>query len=386
MTCKTLLLLAATAMAALVAGCDGNQRGDGSNSPRAQQEDRGAGSEGTMVFQRFPLSGPPPYEELYMVDEDGSNETRLTNNPLGDQHPHWSPKGQKIAFVSLRDGHVDIYVMDADGTNESRLADSSATRWDPAWSPDGEKIAFLRSPTESPGSGGDDVYVMDANGTNENRVTQTDSDPETRITLGGPVWSPDGNKIAFSRSAITVRPPASASAESAGAATAPAEEMTGIYVINVDGTGLYKLTSTAASPTWSPDGNKIAFYDKSAIYLINPDGSGRKELTGDIPDPTYPVWSPDGERIAFVKRSDLYVINADATGLRRLANVTTATEVVDVPAWSPDGENLAFSCPAAPGREGTDLCAMKADGTERKRLALEATPEGFPVGVSWGGG
>ena len=425
MTRRTLILLGATAFAVLLAGCGGilkedgggpqndssssqdggSSRGSSSSQQHSEvaninsagactgsggtdraQEGPGEVSNGKIAFQRFPLSGPPPYEELYVIDEDGANETRLTNNPLGDEHPHWSPDGKRIAFVSLRDGHVDIYVMDADGSNESRLADNAATRWAPAWSPDGKKIAFLRSPTESPGSGEDDVYVMDADGTNESRMTQTDSDPETRITLGDPVWSSDGNKLAFSSSAITVAPPTSASAESAGAVSAPAEGMTGIYEINMDSTGLCKLTSTAASPTWSPDGNKIAFYDKSAIYLINPDGSGRKELTGDIPDPTYPVWSPDGERIAFVKRSDLYVINADATGLRRLANVTNATEVVDVPAWSPDGEKLAFSCPAAPGRKGTDLCAIKPDGTEWKRLALEATPEGFPVGVSWGSG
>src|SRR5919107_758067 len=271
MTRRTLMLLGATAFAVLLAGCGGileeDRSGPQNDSGRTQdggssrdssssqqhsevaninsagactgsggtdrtQEGPDDGSEGKIAFQRFPLSGPPPYEELYVIDEDGTNETRLTNNPLGDQHPHWSPDGQKISFVSLRDGYVDIYVMDADGTNESRLADNAATRWDPAWSPDGEKIAFLRSPTESPGSGEDDVYVMDADGTNESQVTQTDSDPETRVTLGGPVWSPDSNKIAFSSSTITVTPPSSDSPESAGASTAPAEGMTGIYAID----------------------------------------------------------------------------------------------------------------------------------------------------------
>jgi hypothetical protein len=101
----------------------------------------------------------------------------------------------------------------------------------------------------------------------------------------------------------------------------------------VDGAGLCKLTSIAedyegmATPTWFPNGNKIAFYDQRAIYLINTDGTGRKELIGNIMEPIEPpqhAWSPDGERIAFVDisldgSSELDVINTDGSGLRRLA-------------------------------------------------------------------
>jgi hypothetical protein len=147
MTRRTLVLLGATAFAILLAGCgsilkedrsgpqnDSSRTHDGGSSQGTSnsqqhsevgninsagactgsggtdraQEGPGEISNGKIAFQRFPLSGPPPYEELYVIDEDGTNETRLTNNPLGDEHPHWSPDGQKIAFVSLRDGHVDI--------------------------------------------------------------------------------------------------------------------------------------------------------------------------------------------------------------------------------------------------------------------------------------
>jgi hypothetical protein len=148
---------------------------------------------------------------------------------------------------------------------------------------------------------------------------------------------------------------------------------------------------TNEAPAWSPDGNKIAFYDKDAINVINADRSGRKELTDTVPDLSAPAWAPDGERMAFVKRADLYVINANGSGLRRLANTTEPGISSDLspgilPAWSPDGEKIAFPCPAAPGAAGTDLCVMNADGTEWKQISLKVASEEVPVAVSWGRG
>src|SRR2546425_8525705 len=76
--------------------------------------------------------------EIYVMNADGSNPTRLTNNPAADVDPASSPDGTKIAFASNRDGDYTIYVMNADGSNPRRLTAGRA----PAWSPDGKKIAF----------------------------------------------------------------------------------------------------------------------------------------------------------------------------------------------------------------------------------------------------
>ena len=122
------MLLAATAMAVLLAGCDARQQQDGSNAQHGSdsqqqsevaridsadectgrwgtgrpQQSHGKVSNGKIAFERFTISGnPPPDAALYLIDEDGTNETRLTSGA----RPSWSPDGQKIAFVSIpRDG------------------------------------------------------------------------------------------------------------------------------------------------------------------------------------------------------------------------------------------------------------------------------------------
>jgi hypothetical protein len=76
------------------------------------------------------------------MDADGSNQTRLTQDPAGDWSPAWSPDGSRIVFQSDRDGNADIYVMHADGSNQTRLTRHAAGDWSAAWSPDGNRIAF----------------------------------------------------------------------------------------------------------------------------------------------------------------------------------------------------------------------------------------------------
>jgi Tol biopolymer transport system component len=252
----------------------------------------------------------------------------------------------KIAFQRRApSGAGDIYVTDADGTNETRLVNDSAQRDGPVWSPDGEKIAFRGLDSVSHGNESA-LYVTDEDGTDEEHLTSSMLDE--RIVHGHPTWSPDGTKIAFSRY-VEVRQrnpstdPASASPGNVGPArvSVPVAERTGDYMINVDGNGLCKLASTELkgrggdahvwSPAWSPDGEKIAFYDYDAFNVINADGTGRKELTKTVraqpPERdaglAQHVWSPDGTKIAFISeslgRSHLYVMDADVTNRTRLA-------------------------------------------------------------------
>ena len=72
---------------------------------------------------------------IYVMDEDGSNQTRLTNNSYGDYTTFWSPDGSQIVFNSDRDGNNEIYVMDADGSNQTNLTNNPAGDHFPSWSP-----------------------------------------------------------------------------------------------------------------------------------------------------------------------------------------------------------------------------------------------------------
>jgi uncharacterized caspase-like protein len=240
--------------------------------------------------------------EIYVMNADGSEQTRLTNNPAGDGLPAWSPDGTRIAFESNRDGNnFDIYVMNTDGSNLTRLTDNPFDNGAPAWSPDGTRIAF-----HSNRDGNFEIYVMNADGSQQTRLT--DNPAEDNF----PTWSPDGTRIAF-------------------ASNRDGNNLD-IYVMNADGSDPTPLTdnpSDNGAPAWSPDGTHIAFasnrWGNFEIYVMNIDGSGQTRLTDNQGEDDLPTWSPDGNHVAFYSvrygnNLDIYVMNADGSNQTRLTN------------------------------------------------------------------
>ncbi len=107
---------------------------------------------------------------LYVVGVDGSGLVRLTSYSGADFNPRWSPDGSRIAFVSDRRGNPDIYVMDADGSNVVRLTDHPGLERALAWSPSGDRIVF-----ESDRAGHLDLWIMNADGSDPTALTDDEA-------------------------------------------------------------------------------------------------------------------------------------------------------------------------------------------------------------------
>ena len=244
------------------------------------------------------------HAEIFVMDADGGNQERLTNNTARDVYPTWSPDRTKIAFVSNRnDGLLQIYVMDALGKHTIKLTDGLQEKGDLDWSPDGKKIAFTSwkgQDRQNPR-----ITVMDADGNNAFKLTDGQE----------PSWSPDGQRIAFASGR---------------------DWKDQIFVIGVDGDGLERVTQDAAikgTPAWSPDGQRIAYMAllqerTFQIYVIGADGRNRVRLTRKPEHHMDPSWSPDGRTIAYVWPPDIFVnppakihlMTADGKYLKQLSD------------------------------------------------------------------
>ena len=262
----------------------------------------------------WPPPGPQFVLEIYLMNSDTTNPdttnpVRLTNNLIADFMPTLSPDGKgRIIFDSNRlrvlpdkINTSDLFIMKSDGSAQTYLTRGSSV----SWSPDGQSIAFHRS-----ASGTGQTIRIDLG------APTSDSDifvakvcdllaglPPTNITNSpgelddDASFSPDGTKIAWTPQNVGDDP-----------LNAPSKE---VWVMNADGSGRVNLTNNAfedRAPQWSPDGTKIAYMCRLGtvapdvdfeICVMNADGSGNTVLTDNtLPDGT-PTWSPDGTKIMF---------------------------------------------------------------------------------------
>jgi len=225
--------------------------------------------------------------EIYVMNNDGTRQVRLTNNTVDDLFPAFSPNGRKIAFVSQKTpgfSDANITIMNADGTDQTNLTSiilrSSPRPWEDwensslSWSPDGSKIAF---------DDAGEIFAINVDGSNRTNLT---NNPTLDIA---PAWSRDGSRILFTSHRV-------------GYLT--------MHTMNAaDGSDVQMLSSRGyfwdVSPDWSPTGDKIVFTELNEdwfplIMIATPDGKNRRIVEGGGSGTrNMPKWSPDGKKIVF---------------------------------------------------------------------------------------
>lgn len=259
-----------------------------------------------------------------------------------------------IAFQNAAGPQMQIFTVAPDGTRLKNLSNNTANDYAPVWSPDGQHVAFTSD--REPG-----IWIMDANGEHQRVVTVN------RYSHVHPSWSPDGRFIAFE------------STQDRGDSE--------VYVMRADGADEVRLTNREGidnQPEFSPDGKFIAFVsDRSGprqIFLMttSPDHT----VTALAPTPFHqddPHWSPDGTRLTFLsrpasdKQSGTMIVDREGGEIMSLA--PSGIEAV----WSPDGKKLAFTMSNVSGHR---IWMMNPDGSDKHAITPD-TPGIIPMVLSW---
>lgn len=238
-------------------------------------------------------------DELYMMDFDGQNQTRITFNKDRDYMPTWSADGRKIAYTSYRSHKASLYILNP-YQGEIKEVISKGTNFAPAFSLDGKKLAFCSTIDE----GNPEIYVAGSDGQHVKRLTYN------KAIDTAPSWSPTSREIAF---------------------TSDRGGTPQIYIMDAEGSNVRRVSfggSYHDAPSWSPTGDRIAYVSRVDqifdIYVINLRTKQIIKLTESNARNESPCWSPDGRHLVFSSNLtgtiQLYSMDYDGADLRRLTS------------------------------------------------------------------
>jgi Tol biopolymer transport system component len=305
----------------------------------------------------------------------GAHQTSKPNASL----PVWSPDGRTIAFAvrQTAEGYDQVHLIDVDGTHVRQITSGIDNNTGPVFSPDGARVAyrsfhFANQPAAGAMRNMNDVTMkiisVARDGTDLREIAAA-------TIVGAPRWSPDSRALLFS--ALNGK---------------LADLNITINVADADGTNRQSLgpspRMSLSSGSWAPDSRRVAFgrptANGSEIRIQDRDGGNSRALIKVIAYQQDPVWSPDGKCIAFMGSDHaiamngagqaLYVVQADGSGPRVL--IHDAQHVANV-SFSPNGMRLLFQ----DVRGGnTDIYSIATDGTAELRLTSET---GMDESPSW---
>ena len=242
-------------------------------------------------------------DEIYLMDYDGANQTRLTYNTVRDYMPAFAPGGRHVAYTSYRNLVPGLYIDDI-YEQKRTVVSVKGTNYAAAFSPDGKRLAFSSSM-----DGNAEIYAADVD-FGPTRVGKI-----RRLTFNSaidtaPSWSPNGREIVFT-------------SDRGGTAQ--------IYIMDAEGTNPRRISFGANhhdAPAWSPNGDKIVYVARVDnvfdLYLYHVRSGGIAKLTESNARNESPAWSPDGRHIVFTSNVrgglQLFAIDADGLNLRQLTS------------------------------------------------------------------
>jgi len=265
---------------------------------------------------RGPFTGKIAYvakssgnKEIYVMDFDGYNPQRVTNNGSINLNPDFAPSGREIIYTSYKKGNPDLYRRELFTGLEARISSRSGLNATAAYAPDGERIALTMTK-----DGNSEIYLIAKDGKELARLTKNHA-----IDVS-PAWSPDGRKVTFVSDRLG-KPQ--------------------LFVMDADGSNVRRLTKSGAynvTPRWAPRGDRIVYVRQDGggfqVYAINSDGTGDAQLTTQGSN-EHPRWSSDGRFIVFSSTRDggsaLYIMRADGSAQTRVSRGKGGDSH---PAWS----------------------------------------------------
>jgi len=285
---------------------------------------------GQIAFARFnPALGDT---QVYVVDPDGTHERLVQGQADTGECPKWFSDGAHIALCGSPVGLSRIIEPD-DGTYRD-VGQPDPDLFNPCGIPSPDGNLLLCETFSEDGSQNGIHVIRSSDGGGLRQIT---SSPGGDDNPGS--WSPDGHRIVFERHA--------AGPEGSG-------ESLGLFVVNLNGTGLRQITTAGSWPDWTPQRNEIVFSKqatanaRSSIWVVHADGSGLHEVHvqaepacgGAFSDSAsqgcfQPSWSPDGTKIVFSRgtsgdfNSNLCIVNADGSDFVQITHDTSA----EAPDW-----------------------------------------------------
>ncbi len=239
-------------------------------------------------------------EDIFSMNIDGTELTRLTDHPGKDNYPSVSPDGEKIAYTSDINGTWQIMVMNWDGTEKVQLTRNPWNSGYPAWSFDGRFIFF-----EVYQDGDWEIYRINSDGSNLKRLTFNPNVDD---------WHPYGHPFQYK---VIYE-----------SGTRGNEDL---YIMDYDGDNSERISDINMRkrvPAVSIDGKIIAFmgYDgnNSSIYTMDDNGENIEKISGSLTNCSHPDISPDNKYIAFESpdgQGEIYITNIDGSNPVKLTNI-----------------------------------------------------------------